>query len=214
LLKKAYRLRPSQKKVLDSFVARESSDDSRLETDGKTLRKIGMGREKIAVWRGPTVAIISDESTKFSQTVIRYLIRRVGKKKVTFSYPRPGFEKSLTFESGGDILGQEWKGWIFAILPYKSSREFKGLANIGKWAPNLGGVLFWGSYPHEGKIKYYIDLVEVRPELRRTGVATTLYKYLFRKEGISKRDLESSMKTPEGISFRQRARLAKSLEKE
>ena len=73
------------------------------------------------------------------------------------------------------------------------------------------GRLDWQSWKEwvgdEQVERYRIKMVEVRPELRRRGIATRLYRELFKREGIKASDLVHAMVTPEGEAFRRGARL-------
>ena len=101
---------------------------------------------------------------------------------------------SLTFSSGGDALYRgQWDGWIVAYD--KTGRQL--------------GRLDWQSWGQPGadKPSFLIKLIEVLPEYRRRGVATALYRELFRQEGITERDLAPATQSPEGTAFRRGARL-------
>lgn len=184
-------LRPADKRVVEAFVRKEALDGSLLETDGRSLNRNGMGHEKVAVWRGSKIAVVSTESSRTDQTILRYLVKVAGKNLVTWSYDRPGFERSLMFQTGGDSFSRDqYDGWIVAYVP-------------GRDAPV--GRLDWSTYQD----KYMIKMVEVDPEFRRSGIATELYRKFFRDEGVTKRDLVPTLQTEEGSQFRQRARLAR-----
>ena len=150
-----------------------------LETDGRSLTQLGMGGQKLAVWRGDgKVVFVGDHSTRFQDQVIRALTKRLGKAKLDFAY-------NLRFEHGGDVNGDQWDGWI--------------VAHVGT---RVVGRLDWTEWRGEYSVKF----VEVHPDFRRTGVATQLYRELFRKQGIRASDLKGSMQTPDGHAFRRGAR--------
>jgi|HubBroStandDraft_2_1064218.scaffolds.fasta_scaffold16299_2 GNAT superfamily N-acetyltransferase len=98
------------------------------------------------------------------------------------------------FSSGGDALYRgQWDGWIVAYD--KTGRQI--------------GRLDWQSWGQPGadEPSFRIKLIEVLPEYRRRGVATALYRELFRQEGITERDLAPATQSPEGAAFRRGARL-------
>lgn len=178
------RLSPLDKKVIEAFVHKKdlSPEQSLLSTDGRSLLKHGMGGEKVAVWRGPQIAIVSTVSAKSDEVVIRYLTKVAGKGLVTW--------EGLKFQTGGDALYRgQWDGWILAFVPGRSKPV---------------GRLDWSEYNGS----YQVKMVEVEPEFRRSGIATAMYRKLFKDQGISKRDLVPSMRTPEGDAFRRYAPIA------
>lgn len=183
-------LKPNSKRVIDAFIQQRGLEGKSLYSDGRSLWRTSFGAEKIAVWRGPKIAVTSLEATNTAISVIRYLIKKAGKGLVTFSYDRPGFMKSLIFKTGDDVFfaGQR-DGWIIAYVP---------------WEDRPVGRLDWSLFEGEYQIKF----VEVDPGYRRSGVATALYKKLFADQNITKRDLTPTMRTEEGALFRQHARLA------
>jgi GNAT superfamily N-acetyltransferase len=171
-------LKPIDKKVIEAFAQRKplESNDALLSSDGKTLRKHGMGSEKVAVWLGPQISIVSTISAKSDEVILRYLTR-VAKGLVTY--------EGLKIYSGGDALYKDqWDGWIEAYVP-----------GVDKPV----GRLDWREYMG----KYSIKMVEVIPEYRRNGIATALYNKLFKENHITKRDLGPSLQTPDGAAFRQ-----------
>lgn len=173
-------LKPINKKVVDAFVAKEPFDHpkSLLSTDGRSLYRQGMGSEKFAVWRGSQIAVVSRMGTKFPEMILRYLNKVARRQGVTVAY------SDLQFRSGGDQLyAGQWDGWITVSLPGSS---------------DVIGRLDWSAYQGE----YQVKMVEVEPEYRRSGIATALYQKLFKDQGITKRDLVPSLRTPEGDAFR------------
>jgi len=202
----AFTLTPKDKGVIDAFGAKKALVGKLLETDGRSLWKLGMGSEKVAVWRGSKVAITSTESVKSDETILRYLAKRVGKKNIMFTDDRPGFEKSLKFHTDGDSMSGQWDGVIYAVLPFEADEPFRSeeFADTSEWPMNLAGILRWTRYQGE----YSINSVEVRPEFRRSGVASELYKKLFRDEGITKKNLQPGYQTEQGAAFRENARIS------
>jgi GNAT superfamily N-acetyltransferase len=188
-------LSDTEKKVVDAFVNQQAAEGRFLSTDGRSLYRNGMGSEKVAVWRGDKIAIVSTESVKSDEVILRYLVRAAGKGKVTWAYDRPGFEKSLTFQTGGDFQGDaatgQYDGWISAFVPGRDKTV--GTLEYTQWAKEYG------------KYNYQIKMVEVDPEFKRSGVATELYRKLFKEHKITKNDLVPAYQTDEGHAFRERA---------
>jgi GNAT superfamily N-acetyltransferase len=118
-----------------------------------------------------------------------------------------GRNPSLTFSSGGDQLHRgQWDGWIVAYDARDSNRE------------DPLGRLDWQSWkewtddePPIQVERFRVKMVEVRPELRRRGIATALYNQLFKQEGITAADLVPASLTPEGAAFRKGAALRESI---
>lgn len=172
----ALRLKPADKKVIEAFTKKQTLDSQLLSSDGRSLRKHGLGGEKVAVWRGPQITIVSTVSAKSDETIIRYLTKVVGKGLVTW--------EGLKFQTGGDMLyAGQWDGWVTVHVPGVSQPV---------------GRLDWREYDGE----YSVKMIEVDPDYQRSGIATALYKKLFKDQGITKRDLGPSMQTPSGGAFR------------
>lgn len=94
---------------------------------------------------------------------------------------------AFIFRSGGDsVYRNQYDGWIVAYFQGKPV-----------------GRLDWRVYAKEFDIK----MVEVDPAFRRQGVATALYRELFREQGITIKDLRPVARTQEGTAFRRGARL-------
>jgi len=191
----ADRLRESTKKVIRAFVEQKPGDSRALRSDGRSLWKRSFGESKFAVWRAGRILILNDESSKFDDRVIRYIIRLAGKPTVAFEYDRGGAHPNmkLTFEIvWDDVIGrEEYKARLGAVMTDGGERGLVGWVDYSKY---------------QGE--YTIDHVHVVPEYRRSGVATALYKELFRREGITVRDLGPSARTDLGQKFRENARLA------
>ena len=175
-------LKTSSKKAVDAFVAKRRFDGDTLLSDGRTLVQIGMGGHKLAVWRGDGKAVfVGDGGTVFQDRVVRYLTKKLPKGKLVFDY-------NIAFETGGDsYYAGQYDGWIVAR------------AKDGR----VVGRLDWSVFNNE----YRVKMVEVHPDFRRTGVATQLYRELFRTQKIRSSQLGGTMRTPEGDAFRRGARL-------
>lgn len=190
-------LHAADKKVVDAFLKRQEADGRVVVTDGKRLDRIGMGRGIVARWLADRIAVESVEASRTDQSVIRYLVKRAGKGLVTFGYNRSGHSKSVEFEHGGDAVGRDqYDGWIVARLP---------------WEGNKGvGYVDYSIYQEGGKTKYSVKMVEVEPTYRRSGLASALYREMFRKLKITSRDLEPAFRTEDGMAFRQNMRASAS----
>lgn len=190
----AFRLRAKDKKVIEAFTREEPLDGKLLTTDGKSLHKHGMGGEKVAVWRGPKIAVVSTESAKSDEVIIRYLVKVAGKRMVTFSYERGGHDVAIQFEAFSDVVDRYQTRTVIVATAPNGDRM---------------GSLTYDYFPYnDGKGNHSITMIEVDPEYRRSNVATELYREMFRREGISKRDLRPGYRTEDGDKFRSRALLA------
>ena len=94
------------------------------------------------------------------------------------------------FECGEESFFGQTEGWVKCF----HQRE-----------PNPVFQLDWALFDNG---KYFIQMVEVDREWRRQGVATQMYRELFRDRKISQHDLISTPKTQDGMAFRQNMRLA------
>lgn len=180
----AYRLSPSDKKVIEAFVMQREAHGKILITDGRILEKGGIGSERVARWRGSHIAILSSESVKSDEVILRYLEKVAGKNRVRYQYERDGRKPTLRLETGGDALYRgQWDGWITAYIPEETRPV---------------GRLDWSEYQGEISIKH----VEVDPRYQRQGIARAMYQKLFKDQGITKRDLGPSLRTDDGAAFR------------
>jgi hypothetical protein len=176
-------LRDSDKRVVEAFVQQRPAEGRILSTDGRALWKTSFGGDKMAIWRGSKIAIVSTESVKSDETILRYLVKVGGKNLVTWSYDRAGFEKSLRFETGGDsFYRDQYDGWVAAYVPGRDQAV---------------GRLDWSAF--QGKFK--IKMIEVAPEFKRTGVGRELMRYFMRQESIEKKDIDPGYTTEEGTPF-------------
>jgi len=186
-------LKKKDKRVIEAFLDRDSAEGLGLYTDGRSLYSLGLGGEKIAVWRGPRVAVTSSETTRRDQEVLRYLAKTGGTNLVSFPYERRSHPFSIKFEHSGDSgPDNQWDGLINAYVS-------------GKKKPV--GYLSWWTW----KGKYGVNMVWVDPAYRRSGIATELYRELFKSQNIKKTDLEGSCQTPEGHAFRRSLKVARVL---
>lgn len=110
--------------------------------------------------------------------------------------PPDDLGRELKFSTGGEELHRgQWDGYVVAYDARDARRE------------HPLGRLDWQSWKEGGVERFRVKYVEVRPDLRRRGVATRLYKKLFDSEGITAKDLVPASLTPEGAAFRGGARL-------
>lgn len=83
-------LTESEKKVVKAFVAERPADSRLLQTDGRKLEKHGLGSEVVARWTGGRISIVSTESVKSDESIIRLIVKEAGPGVVDFSYARKG----------------------------------------------------------------------------------------------------------------------------
>lgn len=83
-------LKESDKRVVKAFVDERPADSNLLETDGVRLDKIGLGGETVAKWVNGRIAIVSTESAKSDESIIRLISKTAGPGVVDFSYARKG----------------------------------------------------------------------------------------------------------------------------
>lgn len=94
-------LRDSDKRVIKAFVAERPADSRLLETDGVRLEKLGLGGETVAVWHQGRIAILSTESVKSDESIIRAIVKEAGPGVVDFSYARKGHRVHQLGATGG-----------------------------------------------------------------------------------------------------------------
>lgn len=83
-------LKESDKRVVRAFVNEKPASSNLLETDGVRLDKIGLGGETVAKWIDGRIAIVSTESVKSDESIIRLIKSAAGPGVVDFSYARKG----------------------------------------------------------------------------------------------------------------------------
>ena len=66
-------LTPKDKKVVQAFYNQKPLEGKLLYTDGKTLEKLGMGRQDIAKWDGSDIVITAVMDTRSTQSIVKYL---------------------------------------------------------------------------------------------------------------------------------------------
>ncbi|MFA5053089.1 MAG: hypothetical protein WC565_03460 [Parcubacteria group bacterium] len=175
-------LLPRDKQVIDSFLSKKPKTGKALDSDGRTLRRMSLGSEDIAVWMGDKIVEVSTESTRFDQQVLRYL--RKSKAHVVSGYGKPSYAKGLRFEVGGEQLYRDqWDGYVLAYVPGDTSP-------IGKLNYSV----------YEGR--YQIKMVNVKPAYRRFGVAKAMYQHLMAHDKISWDSIDAGTFTDEGYAFR------------
>ena len=66
-------LTPKDKKVVQAFYNQKPLEGKLLYTDGKTLEKLGMGRQDIAKWDGSDIVITAVMDSRSTQSILRYM---------------------------------------------------------------------------------------------------------------------------------------------
>ena len=100
-------LKPIDKKVVKAFYDKKSLEGKLLNTDGKTLDKLGMGRDTVAVWKGNNIIITSKSAVKSDDTILRFLKQYVPK----LNFDKKSYNKY--FNEGK--LNEEAKGYKQAL---------------------------------------------------------------------------------------------------
>lgn len=70
---------------------------------------------------------------------------------------------------------------------------------LGPWREDVAGAIRFSVFRGEGRV----DAVEVRPEFRRQGVASALYRKMLDITGLSLEDVPASSLTEDGEKFRE-----------
>jgi ribosomal protein S18 acetylase RimI-like enzyme len=188
----SYRMKESDKKVVDAFVLERSAEGAVLRTDGKKLFKLDLMEGLFARWVGGKISITSPEATKSDEVILRYLIKKAGKGMVRFDYERKGHAEPITFTHGGDALyAGQYDAYVEALV---------GSKVIGRV-----DFILW---EEDGEKKFSIKMVEVDPEYRRGGIATKLYRYMQKQYKLKANMEEKVMRSEEGQAFRDSFRLA------
>lgn len=76
-------LKAKDKKVVDAFYDKKSAEGGMLETDGKILKKIGMGKQDIAIWKDGKVEIVAVSDVKSTDDILRYIKKSFPKNVLT-----------------------------------------------------------------------------------------------------------------------------------
>ena len=66
-------LTAKDKKVVQAFYNQKPLEGKLLYTDGKTLEKLGMGRQDIAKWDGSDIVITAVMDSRSTQSIVKYL---------------------------------------------------------------------------------------------------------------------------------------------
>jgi hypothetical protein len=70
----------ADKKVVDSFYNGQPNHDGKiLDTDGKSLDKMGLGSEQFAVWDGDKIKLTTSFSVKSDESIVRYIKKSIPK---------------------------------------------------------------------------------------------------------------------------------------
>ena len=59
--------------MVQAFYNQKPLEGKLLYTDGKTLEKLGMGRQDIAKWDGSDIVITAVMDTRSTQSIVKYL---------------------------------------------------------------------------------------------------------------------------------------------
>ena len=121
-------LKPKDKKVVDAFYDGKSMDGVTLSTDGKTLKKDGMGAQTIATSSGNKFKIVADIDGKHTQSVVGYIKKSFPKNVVEDDFephmmydPKTGKEyKADTYE---DHLRMKEMGYVHEKPKMKEEAE-------------------------------------------------------------------------------------------
>ena len=96
-------LKPKDKDVIQAFYDKESLEGRLLSTDGKTLEKLGMGGQTIAVWKNNKIVVTAVSDVKSTDEILRYM------KK---SIPKLNFDKKSWQEFFEEVeLDERHGGW-------------------------------------------------------------------------------------------------------
>ena len=66
-------LKPKDKKVVQAFYNQKPLEGKLLNTDGKTLEKLGMGGQDIAKWDGSSIVITAKSDVRSTDAILRYM---------------------------------------------------------------------------------------------------------------------------------------------
>jgi len=72
-------LKPIDKKVVDAFYDKKPADGKSLETNGKKLETIFLGKQIIAKWNGNNIVIVCNVDSKYVESVLKYLKKSIPK---------------------------------------------------------------------------------------------------------------------------------------
>jgi len=73
-------LKPVDKKVVDDFYSeKENHKGKLLDTDGKTLEKMGLGRQQIAKWENDKIVITAKQDVKSTESILTYMRKLIPK---------------------------------------------------------------------------------------------------------------------------------------
>jgi hypothetical protein len=120
-------LTEADKRVVRAFVDERSADSRLLDTDGVKLDKMGLGGETVAKWIGGRIAIVSTESAKSDETIIRAIIKVAGPGIVDYSYARKGHR---VHEHGA--MGRNGIDWERSAVVEDIERDFSGTTMAGE----------------------------------------------------------------------------------
>ena len=126
-------LKPIDKKVVQAFYDKKSLEGKLLNTDGKTLDKLGMGSDTVAVWKGHKIEITSQSAVRSDDMILRYLKKFV---------PRGNFDDKSYKKYFNEVKLSESKA-VDKVL-YMADHGYGKLA--GKTVDGMSANLFKAVY--------------------------------------------------------------------
>jgi GNAT superfamily N-acetyltransferase len=182
---KGYRENPTltekDKKVIEAFLEGRDADGKMLESLDGELRRVGVGAEVVAKWIDGNMVETSTESTKFDESILRFLRKR---------YRKHALRSKLDIE--------------FVERPLRAGGAGRSGVVTATLQDQRVGRLEWGDSEADPG-KYTIVMIKVEPAYQRRGVATAIYKAWMDHYGIRRSDLAPTNKTAAGAAFRKRA---------
>ena len=80
-------LKPKDKKVIQAFYDKKPLEGKMLNTDGKTLDKLGMGRDTVAMWKDNKIEITSKSAVRSDDMILRYMKKYIPKGNFSSKTP-------------------------------------------------------------------------------------------------------------------------------
>jgi hypothetical protein len=131
-------LKPKDKDVIQAFYDKESLEGRLLSTDGKTLEKLGMGGQTIAVWKNDKIVVTAVSDVKSTDTILNYM------KK---SIPKLNFDKKSWQEFfEGVEVAEGWKKGKYTIKD-ENGKILGTYSSGGKAKKVMDDLMQKGDYP-------------------------------------------------------------------
>jgi len=105
-------LKPKDKSVIDAFYNKESLEGRLLSTDGKTLEKLGMGGQTMAVWKNNKIMVTAVSDVKSTDTILNYMKKSIPKLNFDKKSWQEFFEGVELGEGGWSKPSGKFAGWI------------------------------------------------------------------------------------------------------